>query len=190
MSVNHLVKIGLMGVVGRFQAPDFQCYPRDARVICRTGRGLEVGVVLCPIDDQEQVPAQSEGQLLRPIGPEDELILQRLDKFRDKAFAACRKIIADRDIGAILVDVEHLFDGESVYFYFLGDADERVERLIGELGEAYDRKVRFKKFAETLANGCGPECGTQVGNCSAGGCSSCGLSAACGSQSTQAPESA
>ena len=41
----HFVRIGLLGSVGRFASADSQRYPRAARVICRTPRGLEVGEV-------------------------------------------------------------------------------------------------------------------------------------------------
>jgi hypothetical protein len=176
----HLVKIGLMGVVGRFDSADFNLYPRDAHVICRTARGLESGTVICPIEDEfgdrtEPQAQNIDGEILRRVGSEDDLILERLERHRDKAFHACQKLITERNVPGVLVDVEHLFDGESVYFYFLGDVDSRLEAITNELASTYERKVRFKKFAETLANGCGPDCGTE-GNCSSGGCGSCALS--------------
>ena len=46
MSAFHLVRFGLLGHVGRFAAVDAVRYPRRARVIVRSGRGLEVGEVL------------------------------------------------------------------------------------------------------------------------------------------------
>ena len=182
MGIEHLVKTGLMGVVGRFDALNFQLYPRDTPVICRTARGLESGVVICDLSDQESNGGVADGQLLRQIGREDQLILQRLDRFRDKAFVACEKLISERQLSGILVDVEHLFDGESVYFYFLGEVSPQLEAITGELGSEYERKVRFKKFAETLAQGCGPNCGASESGCSTGGCSSCSLSGGCGSR--------
>ncbi len=166
-----------MGVVGTFDAADFRVYTRDQRVICRTRRGLEVGVVICDVDS----PA-TEGDVLRVTGSEDELILDRLERFRDRAYKACNDLLIDRGLPGTLVDVEHLFDGESVFFYFLGDVDPRVEALTEELAEAYDRKVKFKQFAQTLAKGCGPDCGTKDSGCSTGGCGSCALSGGCGSK--------
>ncbi|MFK7766776.1 MAG: PSP1 C-terminal domain-containing protein [Mariniblastus sp.] len=175
MGAQHLVQIGLMGVVGRFESADFGLYPRDAKVICRTGRGLEYGSVICPLEEDED-SSGSNGQILRRIGTEDQLILDRLERHRDKAFVACQSLIQERQLPGVLVDVEHLFDGESVFFYFLGDVDPRLEDLTNELAATYERKVRFKKFAETLANGCGPDCGTGESKCSTGGCGSCALS--------------
>ncbi|MFT5303069.1 MAG: cell fate regulator YaaT (PSP1 superfamily) [Mariniblastus sp.] len=185
MSAAHLVRVGLMGVVGRFDSADFNFYPRDSSVICRTRRGLESGVVICPVEsDNEKMSAQViEGQILRRVGSEDQMILERLERHRDKAFNACQKLIVERGVPGVLVDVEHLFDGESVFFYFLGDPDPRLESITAELASTYERKVRFKKFAETLANGCGPDCGTGDSKCSTGGCGTCALSGGCGAKS-------
>ena len=182
MGQSHLIKIGLMGVVGTFDAPDFRTYTRDQRVICRTHRGLEVGIVICDVDS----PA-SDGSVLRVTGSEDELILDRLERFRDRAYKACSDLLVDRRLPGTLVDVEHLFDGESVFFYFLGEVDPRVESLTSELAETYDRKVKFKQFADALAQGCGPDCGTKDSGCSTGGCGSCALSGGCGSKKRPEP---
>jgi cell fate regulator YaaT (PSP1 superfamily) len=183
----HFVKIGLMGVLGKFEASDFRTYSRDQRVICRTRRGLEWGTVVCDIghrdSDDRQVTSDatvtSDGQLLRTTTPDDEMIVERLDRFRDRAFEACRELLAKRDLRVTLVDVEHLFDGESLFFYFLGETDSRIEAITEELAEAYDRKVRFKKFAESLSQGCGPTCGTEESSCKSSGCGSCALSGSC-----------
>ena len=171
-----------MGVVGQYQSPDFTLFPRDAQVICRTDRGLEHGQVICSLDEESQNESIPEGQILRRVGSEDRLILERLERHRDKAFEACQNLIQERALPGVLVDVEHLFDGESVFFYFLGEVDSRTEALTNELAETYERKVRFKKFAQTLAQGCGPDCGTGESKCSSGGCGSCALSGGCGTK--------
>jgi cell fate regulator YaaT (PSP1 superfamily) len=177
--VVHLVKTGVMGLVGRYRSVDHTSYPRNHRVICRTDRGLEYGEVICEVDagsaDQAKV-----GELLRAVSDNDEMILERLQRHRDRAFEACRQLIAERSLNSVLVDVEHLFDGQSLFFYFLGDVDPELESLTEELAEAYEAKVQFKKFAESLVNGCGPDCGSKEGGCSSGGCGSCKLSGSCG----------
>ncbi len=176
-----------MGAIGSFRALDQRVHARDARVVCRTARGLEVGTVVCSMQEGESGSQlgnqlESDGELLRGVGTEDELILDRLERFRDRAFLACSEALAKRSLDATLVDVEHLFDGESLYFYFLGEVDDRLDELTSELAETYERKVRFKKFAETLAAGCGPGCGTTASQCGtggAGGCGNCELKGSC-----------
>lgn len=181
MSSVHLVRVGLLGVVGKFFALDRQSYRRDVQVVCRTERGLEIGTVLCGIEEQGDAEESCDGQLLRRVGREDEAIIERLSRFRDRAFAACTKRIEERNLSATLVDVEHIFDGSSIWFYFLGDVDPQVESLTEELAEVYESKVKFRKFSDALANGCGPDCGSGA---SCGDCGSCALSGGCGVKKT------
>jgi cell fate regulator YaaT (PSP1 superfamily) len=177
----HYVRFGLLGGVGRFAAADSQRYPRGARVVCRTGRGLEIGEVLAPLDSTEQQP--TDGTLLRRVTIEDDLLLARIEKNRDEAYHACTQRLIERDIGAVLVDVEHLFDGQSLYFYFLGETTPELDALTAELAELYETEVQFRKFTETLTAGCGPHCGTEHAEghgCGSGGCSTCAMTGACG----------
>ena len=178
MSHCYLVRVGLLGAVGRFRTPGVSEFSRDDQVVCRTDRGLETGVVLCCLRDQTDAEAV-DGELLRVMGREDHLIAERLERFRDRAFLACQSKLRERNIVASLLDVEQTFDGGSIWFYFLGDVGSEVEQLTDELAEAYEAKVKFRKFAETLANGCGPDCGTGA---SCGDCSSCALKG-CGAKS-------
>ncbi len=181
MSRQHLVRVGSLGHVGRFTSVDAVRYPRGSRVICRTSRGLEIGEVLSPADEDQQ---DADGSLLRGMTTEDELLQARLEKHRDRAYEACCAILNERRLPVVLMDVEHLFDGQSLYFYFLGDVTPELEHVTNELAEAYEAKVQFRKFTETVINGCGPGCGTEEGGgCSDGTCSSCVLAGACAAQS-------
>ncbi len=183
MGVSHLVKIGLMARVGRFSSPDGRRYAPDESVICRTARGLETGSIMCVLDEPED--CASDGDLLRKVTPDDRLIIERIDRFRNKAFQACQLLLQEQGCAAVLVDVEHSFDGQSLFFYFLGDVPEEVHQLTDRLAQTYEKKVRFRKFSETLAAGCGPNCGTESSACSTGGCSSCALSGSCGSKNQE-----
>lgn len=175
MSSVHLVRFGLAGNLGKFVAVDHNAYDRGTDVVVRTERGLEVGEVVCQLEFPGD-PDEESGELLRRMGREDHAIAERLSRFRDRAFNACQKLIDERSLLATLVDVEHLFDGQSIWFYFLGEVSPEVEALTDELAEVYESKVKFRKFAETLAKGCGPDCGTgsscsNCSGCSSGGCS-------------------
>ena len=85
----------------------------------------------------------------------------------------------------VLVDVEHLFDGQSLFFYFLGETTPELDALTSELAELYEAQVQFRKFTDTLTAGCGPHCGTEQagsGGCGSGGCSTCAVAGACGTK--------
>lgn len=180
MGISHLVQIGLLGHVGRFDAVDYVTFPDDRRVICRTARGLETGNVMRQLPSEDLADWPLAGQLLRLVTAEDDLIIGRLERYRDRAFRACQQLIRQRGLPGLLVDVEHLFDGESVYFYFLGEVSPALDDITHELAGEYATKVRLKSFTDTLINGCGPGCGTGVGGCGTGGnCGSCGLKEKC-----------
>jgi cell fate regulator YaaT (PSP1 superfamily) len=159
-----------MGHVGRFTAVDAVGYPRGRKVVLRTARGLEIGEVLGAANDAAG-PTQPDGSILRAMTVEDQLLEARLEKNRQAAFDACTEKILGLGVSATLIDVEHLFDGRSLFFYFLGVVPPELESLAGELAQAYDAAAEFGRFADTLATGCGPGCGTD--EASGGGCSSC-----------------
>ncbi|MDZ4817552.1 MAG: hypothetical protein SGJ20_01115 [Planctomycetota bacterium] len=202
MARHHFVRVGAMGHVGRFTAVDAVQYPRASRVVLRTGRGLELGEILGPAEELSE-RGSADGSILRGMTVEDQLLEARLEKNRQAAFKACVAKLRDLrqpamsaasasgesiqtavQVGPVLMDVEHLFDGQSLYFYFLGEVSAEVEAITAELAEAYDATVKFSKFAESLSEGCGPGCGTAE---SAGqGCTSCStgcaIAGACGSK--------
>lgn len=165
----HLVRVGAMGNVGRFVSTDATRYPRDTQVIVRTRRGLEFGCVLTSPDKAEGSPPR-DGKILRGMTIEDHLLAARLKKNRNQAFEACQRRLSELDTPATLIDVELLFDGHSLFFYFLGEITPEIERITAELAELYEAKVKFRRFTEAVTNGCGPACGTEDAS---GGCSSC-----------------
>ena len=176
--MHHFVRVGLHGDVGRFRSTDSARYPRGERVVVWTGRGLEVGEVLSAADSAEAAP---DGELLRAMTSQDDLLAQRLEQRRGEAYNACVALLAERGLDAVLMDVEHLFDGSGLYFHFLGDVPPEVEALTAELSEAYEAKAQIGRFAQTLTEGCGPGCGTEEakgqGGCDS--CASCAVASAC-----------
>ena len=183
MPARYLVRTGLFDELNWFMAAPGVRVPEHGEVICRTNRGLEVGFAL---DEELNSPdADSNGQILRPVNDQDRLILERLERFKLRAIESCERLLAERQIEATLVDAEHLFDGQHLFFYFWGNANIELDAVLDELASIYDHRVGFSRFAARLAEGCGPGCGTVNSGCGStktGGCSSCG-SGGCGLKS-------
>src|SRR5687768_12718283 len=179
----HLVRYGLLGHVGTFAAVDALRYPRRSRVVVRSPRGLEVGEVLAEPENRAAVEAV-DGQILRRMTVQDDLLEARLQRRRHEAFEACNSLLTESRVEAALVDVEQLFDGQGLFFYFLGDPPLEALDVTRQLAETYEAAIEFRKFAETLSEGCGPGCGTEAakgqGGCSS--CVSCAVAAACGTK--------
>ena len=178
MVCTHLVRVSCFGQVGRFRSFDGRGFPRGCRVVCRTARGIEVGQVLSS-SDAATPGGEVDGTLLRALTPGDELLAARLEKNRHAAYEACVDRLAQHNIDATLIDVEHLFDGKTLFFYFLGETSTEIESITAELAEAYESKAQFQKFAATLSEGCGPDCGTEKAGGCGDSCSSCAIADAC-----------
>ena len=147
-------------------------------MICRTRRGLELGEVLNPATREEQHSAL-DGNLVRAVTVEDDLLIARMERNRTEAYEECVRRLEREEIEASLMDVEHLFDGQSVYFYFLGELSPQIESITSELAEAYEAKVQFREFTDAVERGCGPDCGTDSAEGCGTGCTSCSIAAAC-----------
>lgn len=165
--VKSLVRWGALGFVSGFASADGVRYPRGTRVVVRSTRGLELGEVLAPLDDDSTLP--QEGVVLRGMTEQDRLLELRLEKNRHEAYGACLRKISELGLDAALMDVEHLFDGRSLIFYFLGDQPPELAAVTDELADAYDAEVQFRAFSDAVTVGCGPDCGTEK----AGGCNNC-----------------
>lgn len=188
MPVRYLVRTGLFDELTWLRPATGAHVPVPGEVICRTVRGLEVGFVLAEETEEglaeaaEDLNGSAAGQVLRPVNEQDRLILQRLERFKLRAIESCERLLAERQIPATLVDAEHLFDGQHLYFHFWGSASGELDAVLDELAATYDHRVGFSRFAARLAEGCGPGCGTTNSGCgssNSGGCANCS-SGGCG----------
>jgi cell fate regulator YaaT (PSP1 superfamily) len=175
---HHFIRVGALGQVGRFRSVAPEALDRTNRVVCRTPRGLEIGQVLsaAPAGFGRSV----DGVVIRRMTDADELLHERIERYRRTAYQKCRQRLADRQMVADLIDVECLFDGSTLYFHFLGEVPPAVDAMVAELADAFDTGARLRAFARTLAEGCGPGCGTGEQKGCGSDCTTCVVSHACG----------
>ena len=119
---------------------------------------------------------------MRRVTPQDELLIQRLGKNRESALEACQELLDQQEVSAVLVDVEHLFDGKSLYFYFIGTLPADVQTTVDQLAASYEAEVHFGDFAQAVEDGCGPNCGTDEAEGCGDSCSTCAIVNACKSK--------
>ncbi len=153
---------------------------RGDEIVCRTSRGIEMGAVLAAVPP-DHLPAVSPGKFIRRCRPEDQLLWQQLRALSVDASIACQQYLQERGASDILIEVEPLIDGRTLYFHFLGDPSDATERHIQELSDVYQKKVAASRFAELLEHGCGPGCGTKEksGCGTSGGCAVCAIAGGC-----------
>jgi cell fate regulator YaaT (PSP1 superfamily) len=177
-----LLRVGLLGQIGRFTVEQARPLKRGTRVVCRTQRGLEVGVSLGNAESTAVDGTASDGRVLRCMTAEDELLWGHLRQLCEETFRACVDWLDEQTIAATLLDVEPLLDGRTLYFHFLANVEEVVQQQLDKFVELYEQQVRRSKFARLLEHGCGPGCGTAAaknGCGSRGGCAVCKVASAC-----------
>ncbi|MEC9093424.1 MAG: PSP1 C-terminal domain-containing protein [Planctomycetota bacterium] len=176
--MNYLIRVGQFGQIGRFCSELNFDFEYSQKVICRTSRGLEIGEFL--EKDRDREPNNPDGELLRQMTSQDELLAKRLGQNKLQAVTDCQRLIDEQKIPVVILDAEQTFDGGKLFFYFAGEATHDLEKLTDRLADTYDAQVRFSEFAETLAQGCGPDCGQKEGaGCHETACSSCGIKSSC-----------
>jgi len=177
-SPSCLVRFGAMGHVGKFRVHESNGVSRGDRVIVQSSRGLEVGEVLIAAGGDSRLLAgqPDSGAVLRAMTADDRVAADVLRRGQQRAFESCRRLIDDRRVPVALVDVEQLFDGKTIIFYFLGDAPPELADLTGELAGRYAAQVMFRPFGDSAVAGCGDGC-ARIGE---HGCGSCGTEGECG----------
>jgi len=180
--LTQLVRFGVMGQVRPFRGQRGTKFPRGAEVILRTGRGLEKGIVLTT---PSSVDAPSDGTILRSLSPNDRLLIERIEQNKQQAVEACERRLRDCNAVATLVDVELLFDGQRLVFYFLGEINAAIEQITEELAEIFETRVQFRRFTTSLLEGCGPDCGTASASGQCVDCTSCAAATACSKSASQ-----
>jgi hypothetical protein len=174
------VRIGSLGEVHAAHSQNRVSYGR--RVLVRTARGVELAEVLGSRRDTStsKTASTSSWEILRATTPEDELLIERLQRHKREAVEACRNALTESGSRAVLLDVDQLFDGATLIMHFLGDVDEVAEKITQQVARRYESIVRTEHFATLLQEGCGPNCGTgdETGGCGSG-CAGCAAKIVC-----------
>ena len=160
---SYLVQYGTPGFVGRFRSHVSEPLDRDRRVVVRTPRGEEIGVVLC--EPEERFADQpDDGDLLRPATD--------ADRAECESRAAAVLAASHTDLPLTFVDAEATLDGTVILHALPWDACDATPHL-DALAARFGRAVKLLDLSRAPTphddHGCGkPGCGS--GGCSTGGC--------------------
>jgi cell fate regulator YaaT (PSP1 superfamily) len=148
MNQSYVVRYGQMRFLGDFKGGAGEEYVRGEQVIVRSERGTELGEVLCPSTDRTAVflenPAQ--GEIVRKPTAEDQAAAARIPQAREAGFAACREFIARRRLQMDLVDVEVIFGGERMVFYYLSEKRVDFRELVKDLARALHTRIEMRQI--------------------------------------------
>lgn len=181
----YLVRYGLMGGVGRFEA-EGDGLERGQEVVIRTARGTELGMVLVPEAGDRSSAGPEPWPILRAAGADDLERARALERDRPGRLAACEAVLRVGDWPLDLIDVEPLLDEGRAVLHYLGPRHLEADALRHALREAAGLDVtlepvgRVEPEGEPAATGgcgsCSSASGCGAGGCgSGGGCSGCAV---------------
>ncbi len=146
--MNYIVRHGVMRFLGEFAPNADAVYRRNQEVILESERGLEVGEVLCEMTPRalQYIEEPTRGRINRVMTAADREQLLQSQAREDAAFHRGNDFIHERQLQMELVDVEHLFGGERLIFYFLAEKRVDFRDLVKDLAREFRTRIEMRQI--------------------------------------------
>ena len=144
----YIVRHGSTRLLGEFESSDGAVFPRGTTVIVHSDRGHEVGQVLCESNPRAVglISEPTRGQILRTPTENDQAIRDKLREAERGEFDSCNRFVQQRKLQMELVDVEHLFGGERIIFYFLAEKRVDFRELVKDLAREFQTRIEMRQI--------------------------------------------
>lgn len=145
---SYLVRHGSMRFLGEFTTPPHANVRRGDVVIVRTERGQENGEVLCPITPQAlaAVPEPTRGDIVRIATSEDREKIIRIREQQQQQFTVGSELVVQHGLPMQIVDVEFLFGGERLIFYFLAEGRVDFRELVKSMAREFHTRIELRQI--------------------------------------------
>jgi cell fate regulator YaaT (PSP1 superfamily) len=143
-----LVRHGVMRFLGEFAPAIGVQTRRGDTVIIRTERGMEAGEVLCPSTPQALgvIPEPTRGDLIRVATAEDRAKVREIQQLREKDHSTAVRLIEQHRLPMQLVDVERLFGGERIVFFFLSESRVDFRELVKSMAREFHTRIELRQI--------------------------------------------
>ena len=148
MAANWIVRHGAMRFLGEFD-PEGRDYMRGAEVVVRTERGLELGQSALrgvAADRADALGADARPGRPRPDRPGPGRARPARARPRPASWRRAADSSLERRLQMELVDVEHLFGGERIVFYFLAEKRVDFRELVKDLAREYQTRIEMRQI--------------------------------------------
>lgn len=145
--MQYIARHGVMRFLGQYEPAGNAVYQRNQDVILHSERGLEVGEILCEATQRavEYLSEPTQGRIVRAMSAEDREQLLESQAREDSAFHRCNELIGERRLQMELVDVENLFGGERLIFYFLAEKRVDFRDLVKDLARDFRTRIEMRQ---------------------------------------------
>jgi cell fate regulator YaaT (PSP1 superfamily) len=180
-----LVRYGRMDALGWFEHYEANMPKVATRVVVKTERGLELGYIVGQLtsyragqfrlspeqtreyfgDSQIEFPTAPAGRVIRYASAEDVSEEKHLQKIGKEEMECCKRFVGELNLPMKVVDVEHIFGGERIIFYFMSETRVDFRELVKKLAHEYQTRIEMRQIgsrdeAKLLGDmeSCGLEC--------------------------------
>lgn len=159
-----LVRYGKMGNVGWFVHEEKNMPKAAAKVMIKTERGLEIGEVVgrfcyksCAFKKSEEAvveyygvpqaecPVTTGGKFVRYATEQDLSEEHHIAIGAKEELKRCKEIIAELNLPMKLVDIEHIFGGERIIFYFTAETRIDFRELVKRLAKEFQTRIEMRQ---------------------------------------------
>jgi cell fate regulator YaaT (PSP1 superfamily) len=174
-----------MNAIGFFEHNEAEVPKGPTRVVIKTDRGLELGHLVgqlgcykggqCRLsrsqvrdyyeDSEINLGAQPGGRFIRFATAEDISEERHLNQIAEEEKEFCKKVIKEMGLPMKLIEVDHIFGGERIIFYFMSDTRVDFRELVKRVAHEYQTRIEMRQIgsrdeAQLLGDyeTCGQEC--------------------------------
>jgi cell fate regulator YaaT (PSP1 superfamily) len=159
-----LVRYGKMGSIGWFTHEEKNMPKAASKVMIKTERGLEIGEVVgrfcyksCAFKKTEEAvveyfgvpqaecPVTGGGKFVRYATEQDLSEEHHIGIDAKQELARCKQIIAELNLQMKLVDIEHIFGGERIIFYFTAENRIDFRELVKKLAKEFQTRIEMRQ---------------------------------------------
>jgi cell fate regulator YaaT (PSP1 superfamily) len=139
-------------------------------VIVETVQGVELGVIADEIIDLPSEQLVAPLKTIMRIATAEDMAQYEANRVKEaEAFKICAAKIQSRGLDMSLVDVEYMFDGHKVIFYFTADGRVDFRELVKDLASQFRVRIELRQIGvrdeARMVGGLGP-CGRELCCCS------------------------
>lgn len=145
---SYIARHGATRMLGEFSASQGAIFPRGGDVVLRTDRGHEIGQVLCLANPRTigMLVEPTRGLILRSFTDEDRSRVERLREQQNQEYELGKRLVQERRLQMEMVDVEHLFGGERIIFYFLAEKRVDFRDLVKDLARELQSRIELRQI--------------------------------------------
>jgi len=125
--------------------PDGIEFKSGDKVIVKTSRGSEFGeIVASPLDVPDEEITVPLKKVVRRATEEDKDQLKKNKAKEKEAYKVAEEKIIKHNLPMKLVEVEHVFDGSKIIFYFTADGRIDFRELVKDLASVFRTRIELR----------------------------------------------